>query len=176
MQKTLLFVFIIGTLAMMLVMSLTGASLKTQATPKGILDLELPFTKQKATMVLQAWQTSYNDKEVSNTRVAINNTWWDFAFIFFYSGLLYLLVRMIVRRHTGMLNRVGLFFQKAIGVVALLDVAENIGMFRMLAGAVNTPLVLFTSVAAALKWILVLLIIIYILLTGLMLLTKRRSV
>jgi hypothetical protein len=175
MQKIRWFVFILGTLAMIVVMRTTSASLQTQATPKGILDLELPFTKEKATAALAAWQTSYDEKGVSNTRVAIINTRWDFAFLFFYSGLLLLLTGLVARRHSGRLKRLGLFFQKAVWAVALLDVGENIGMFRMLGGTVTSPVVLFTSVCAALKWVLVLLVIIYILYAGVILLFRKKK-
>lgn len=175
MQKIRWFVFILGTFIMIGVMRYTGASLQTPATPKGILDLELPFTKEKATAVLTAWQTSYNEKGVSNTNVAIINTWWDFAFLFFYSGLLFLLCGLLARRHSGTLKPVGLFFQKAVWAVALLDVAENIGMFQMLNGTVTTAVVVFTSVCAALKWVLVLGVIGYILFAGVVLLFRQKK-
>lgn len=173
MQKIRWFVFILGTLTMIVVMRKTSASLQTPTTPNGILDLELPYTKEKAKAVLATWQTSYDEKGVSNNRVAVINTWWDFAFLFFYSGLLLLLTGLLARRHTGKLQRLGLFFQKAVWAIALLDVAENMGMFCMLGGTVTSQVVLFTSACAALKWILVLLVIIYILFSSVTLLYFR---
>jgi hypothetical protein len=174
MQKIRLYLFIAGTLIMMVVMSTTGASLKTATTPMGILNLELPFTVHKANTVLSAWKNDLRGNGKNNIEVAKTNTWWDFLFILFYSGLLFLLIGLVSRQVGKKLYKAGEVLKKTVWAVAILDIAENIGMFCMLNGTVNSPVVLFTSVCAALKWVLVLIVIAYIIVTAAMFFFVRK--
>ena len=71
----------IGSLVMVMVMSKTGATLKTPATPLGILNLEFAYNSAKADTILNAWQP---DGKIDNIEVAKFNTLLDFIFLFFY--------------------------------------------------------------------------------------------
>ena len=84
-DKMCLPLLVAGTFIMMIVMAKTGATLKTPATPKGILDLEFAYNQTKITTVMTAWT---DNSSINNIRVAKENTWFDFIFIVFYSLLL----------------------------------------------------------------------------------------
>lgn len=72
----------VGSLVMVIVMSKTSATLKTPATPLGILDLEFAYNGTKGGTVLTAWNAN---EKIDNIEVAKFNTWLDFIFLFFYS-------------------------------------------------------------------------------------------
>ena len=71
-----------GTLVMVVVMAKISASLKTPATPKGILDLEFAYNTAKTTAVMSAWAPN---NSINNISTATNNTYYDFIFLLFYS-------------------------------------------------------------------------------------------
>ena len=166
MKKFILPFLIIGTIAMMIVMLKTGASLKTKDTPLGILNLELPFNKLKADSVITEWKTTFDKNGTANIQVAKTNTWWDFLFMIFYSLFLFVAVTKLADNFTGGFGKAGKNLGKAAFIIAALDVAENIGMFQMLDGNITNGMALFTSVCSALKWLLVIIIILYLLLTA----------
>ncbi len=176
MRKIIFLLFLAGTAIMMVVMSETGASLKTNTTPMGIINLELPFTQEKAAAVLTAWEATTDEKGVSNIKVARVNTWWDFLFILFYSGLLFSIVQLMTSKSKSGWYKAGKLLQTGVWAIALLDIAENIGMFYMLNNGASSSLVVAgTSVCAAVKWGLVLLVLLYIILSFVMLLRRRNQ-
>jgi hypothetical protein len=54
MKKLLLPFFLLGTIAMMLVMTKTGAILKTPEAPMGILNLEFAYSTAKTTPIINS--------------------------------------------------------------------------------------------------------------------------
>jgi hypothetical protein len=166
MKKIFLPLLFIATLAMMVVMYQTGASLKTAQTPLGILNLELPFTKAKADTVINAWKNTTNAKGISNITVANINTWWDFLFIICYSLFLFAACNKISAHFSGSFNKWGIQLGNAVFTAAALDAAENIGMFMMLNGNTGSIVVLITSLCSIIKWLLVFAILLYLLLGG----------
>lgn len=157
---------LLGTLVMMIVMAKTGASLKTKDTPLGIINLELPFTKLKADSVLNSWKIATNTKGIVNTEVAKINTQWDFLFILFYSLFLFTAATKLSANFNGGFGNAGKNLGKAAFIAAALDIAENIGMFQMLDGNITDGIALFTSICSAIKWLLVIAIVLFMLLTA----------
>ena len=68
MKKILLPFFLIGTLAMMIVMTKTGSTLKTPATPMGILNLEFAYNTTKTAAIINAWAPT---NEINNILAAL---------------------------------------------------------------------------------------------------------
>ncbi len=166
MNKLYIPILIIGTIIMIVVMAKTGASLKTNDTPLGILNLELPFSKIKADSVITAWKNTTNSTGISNIEVAKTNTKWDFVFIVFYSLFLYLSATKLSNSFNGGFGKAGRQLGKASLVVAALDFIENLGMFKMLDGSITNGIAMFTSVCSTIKWLLAIIIVLYILLTA----------
>jgi len=172
-MRKFFFLFItIGTLLMILVMYKTGASLKTNDTPNGILDLEFASNAAKATAVVNAWQKS---ETVDNIQIAKLNTELDFIFLFFYSIFLNMVCRSIAALHTGMARNIGLIVATGAIIAGMLDILENIGMLLTLHGYIYNSITILTFSFSVTKWILALLAILYFLVAGCAALFKKDT-
>ncbi len=164
MKKILLPVFFTGTLFMIAVMSNTGKPLKTCDTPNGIVNLEFANTTAKVNKVFTAWQIN---TAASKLPAAKTNTYWDFIFIFFYAGLLFLSCRKfynIYKTHT-FFYKAGKLLAKAVLVAAALDVIENLYMLKLLNGNITGAFAATGSACAYLKFILLIMAVLYILIS-----------
>lgn len=150
------------TVAMMLVMILTGASLKTPETPRGILDLELAHSISRVNVILNAWSpaTIHDTDNISNAK---SNTGYDFVFILFYSLFLLNACNALAASFTGIAYATGKLLAKAAIVAGVLDIMENIGMLFTLNEWVSSDIIFITAVFAIAKWILVITIVAYLL-------------
>ena len=170
MKKYLLLIFLLGTLLMMLVMEKTGASLKTTATPLGILNLEFANNTTKITTVLNAWAPT---PPADNIEAAINNTYYDFLFLFFYAFFLFFACKKIASVINGFLANAG----NIIAVMALLagffDVLENTGMLLSLNGHTAGGIAFLTTFFSVIKWCFVIVAVLYVL-TGVLILAYRK--
>lgn len=145
-------------------MGATGAPLKTATTPAGILDAEFAYNTDKATTVYQAW----NNANVLNS--AYVNTYWDFVFLICYSGLMYLLCLFVYRKlpiskWQSVAPRLG----KLALVAALLDIVENGFMLTIFNNSFSNFGLAIMFGASCIKWIIVLMVIIYLIMSLLML-------
>jgi len=173
MMKTINWLFIIaGTFIMMYVMMVTGKTLKTPATPLGILDLEFAYNSSKTAHVVKAW-SAINPANIDNIKVAIRNTWLDFIFLFFYSLFLFYCCRSIAESFSGFLKKTGNIFAVGALYAGLLDIAENAGMLLTLNDFSSNNIALFTTVCSVIKWLLALVALIYTLLFGPLFLLKK---
>jgi len=172
-MKKINWLFIIaGTFIMLYVMSSTGKTLKTTATPLGIIDLELAYNVSKTNHVLTAWSTTGSDN-IDNIKVAKRNTWLDFIFLFFYSLFLFYSCKSIAESFYGFPQKFGRILAICALNAGLLDIAENAGMLFTLNGFTSNSIALFTAICSAIKWIFALSALIYILLFGPVFLLKR---
>lgn len=140
------------TVIMVIIMQYTGHPLKTPTTPSGILTLEFANTAAKVQSIVDAWQP-VNNRGRSNIAQARLNTYWGFVFILFYSSLLYYWNRYYSR--TTIKYR---FIGKVVGLITILagilDIVENLGMFKSLSGNISTSNSQLTSVCATIKFCL----------------------
>jgi hypothetical protein len=160
MQKLLLPFFLVGTVVMMLVMTKTGSSLKTPSTPMGIIDLEFAWNVDKVDGVISAWAPSSGS---NNIRTAKLNTWWDFAFLFFYTGFLFLACKGIASKHKGWFGKAGLTIAKLAIAAGILDILENLGMLLILDGKGSAAIALATTCVSIIKWAFALIAVLYVL-------------
>ena len=166
MMKKINWLFLIaGTFIMMYIMASTGRSLKTPATPLGILDLEFAYNNAKAHDVIEAW-TITRSNSTDNIRVAIKNTWLDFIFLFFYSLFLFYICKTIAEFFTGFVHKLGILLAMGALNAGLLDIAENAGMLISLHGFSTAGITLLTTICSVIKWILALSALAYLLLAG----------
>jgi hypothetical protein len=179
----------LGTLVMVVVMSITGKTLKTPETPSGIIALELAGTKTKVQKVFTAWgfpTVTTNSKKIGGFRsmasvfdhgntlwfirknAARTNTYYDFIFIFFYTSLFYMLCKATVHwlNNHGHTTFSGIFLSKAVIVSAFLDIIENTGMLISLSGNISDTIAAITFIASIIKWSIVAITILYLLIFG----------
>jgi hypothetical protein len=170
MQKLLLPFFFIGSMAMIVVMTKTGATLKTPATPMGILDLEFAYNTEKTTAVLNAWAPTSGTDNIAAAKI---NTYWDFLFLFFYAGFLFLACKKIAANIQGPVARAGNLIAKAALLAAVLDIIENACMLLTLNDQGSPTVAFCTTFISVIKWGLALIAVLYVL-TGLLALAYRR--
>jgi hypothetical protein len=162
-----------GTIIMIVVMSKTGATLTTPATPYGILNLEFASNIQLVNDILLAWQKTAS---TNNVKAAIINTLLDFIFLIFYSLFLNSLCNNIAAKLNATLSVAGKIFAKAALLAGVLDVIENMGMLLSLNSYLNNAIAITTFTAAAFKWFFVLVILLYVIIGGpLVLLNKYNN-
>ena len=162
--------FFIGTLVMMVVMAKTGTILKTDAAPMGILNLEFAYNTTKTTTIINSW-ASINHADVITA--AKNNTYWDFLFLFFYAGFLFLACKKIAANINGPVAKAGNFIAKGAILAGLLDIIENLGMLITLHGHTSSTIAFYTTFFSVIKWGLALMAVSYVL-TALLVLAYRK--
>ena len=145
MKKLLLPFLFVGTMVMIYVMSKTSATLKTTATPCGILNLEFAYNTTKTAGVINAWEPN------NNITVAKNNTYYDFIFLAFYATFLFFTCKKIAEIKN---SNTGLLIANGAIAAGILDIAENAGMLFTLSGNVSNTVALITVICAAIKWML----------------------
>ena len=168
MQKFTYPFLIAGTLVMIYIMMKTGAPLTTPATPMGAINLELAYDKPHTDTVLTAWASD----PIHNA--AETNTLWDFVFLFFYSTFLYMSCKKLSNKfivHSWKYNA-GRFFARTAIIAGLLDIGENIGMLVSLKGKGGPAVSLITASCSAIKWSLVILVLLYVIIA---LVSKRQT-
>ncbi len=170
MKKLLLPFFLLGSLAMIYVMAKTGASLKP-AAPHGILDLEFAYNTTKTAGVLKAWEPVNG---LDNIAVAKTNTYWDFLFLFFYAGFLFLACKKIASKISGPVSKAGNLLAKGALLAGVLDIIENIGMLLTLSNQGSSAIAFITTFVSVIKWVLALLALLYVL-TGAIALAFRTK-
>lgn len=164
MKKFLLPFFFVGTVLMIWVMAKTGAPLKTPATPLGILDLEFAYNSTKTTAVINAW---YEPSHPHKILVAIYNTCWDFLFLFFYAGFLFLACKKIALQVKGPVSKLGNLLARGALLAGVFDILENIGMLLSLHGHIHQFISIFTFIFSVIKWALAIFAVLYVL-TGML--------
>lgn len=172
MRKYFFLLISIGTLVMLIVMAKNGATLKTAATPKGILDLEFAYNSDKATTVINAWQ---DDGKTDNIAAAKFNTGLDFIFLLFYAAFLYHACKMVAENYKGIAATAGILLAYGAIAAGLLDVFENIGMLLTLHGYINNFVRLVTVIFSGVKWLLALAALLYSVIGGGWFLIKKIS-
>ena len=170
MKKLLLPLFLIGTIAMMVVMLKTGATLKTAETPLGILDLEFAYNTTKTSAIINAWAPT---TALDNIVVAKINTYWDFLFLFFYAGFLFMACKKIAANINGPVAKAGNIIAKAALLAGFLDIIENAGMLLTLNNNGSSAIAFCTTFISIIKWGLAIIAVLYVL-TGLLVLAYRR--
>jgi hypothetical protein len=162
-MRVRLIIFLVFTIVMVSVMQWQGAALKTPVSDCGILDLEFAFTSERLHQLMGAWDLG----------AVRTNIYLDFLLIIAYSGLFYMLCKLVGERwKPGFASGTGLFFSLASLFAGLLDAAENACMLIALASPESVA-IRAAYYFAIIKFALIALIILYILLSLPFVLRKR---
>lgn len=153
-------------------MAQTGAALKSDVTPLGIIDLEFAYNTTKAKAVIDAWSPTIYEP-AGKIKTATVNTWLDFIFLFFYSFFLFFACTDIARIIQGPVAKAGNILAKAALLSGFFDVLENAGMLLTLGGRLSANITFLTTFFSVIKWVLVLFAILYVL-TGSLYLVYRK--
>ncbi|MEZ4232356.1 MAG: hypothetical protein R3B89_24475 [Polyangiaceae bacterium] len=166
-QRFLLWV-VIHT-AVMLTIGRANQRLVTEAAPAHIVSLELAGTLERARAVLASW-----DRE--QQLFAVFGIGADYLYIFIYGALLAAGAAWgaaVFER--GFLSRLGAWLSRALIVAGLADAVENYAMLQLFWGEQTQGWVSLSYYCASLKFLIVVLAIVYALLTSLAAFTWRRS-
>lgn len=142
----------------------TGAPLQSNATPGGILELELAGSYKKVQFLLDKWKSGASDG-MDLIATAKTNTYLDFLFPLFYAPFLY----GFARRLSKQAKRKNYFysilhkFAEAALIAGVLDFLENGGMLLSLFQYGSPMVTLFTLAMSSIKWLLIIVLIALIL-------------
>jgi hypothetical protein len=142
---------------MIVIMSITGKPLKTEATPSGILNLELANSHTKVQRILLAWNNA-STPGYDIIAAAKSNTYFDFLFLLSYAFFLFSCCKQLsqVLQQKKIMAALLQYVAWAALLLGFLDILENIGMLQSLAGNGSQNVALFTSTISIIKWLLVL--------------------
>lgn len=159
-KKSTFYLFLTGTVIMMIVMICSGHLLNTTQTPKGIICLELANTHQKVQHILSAWKIS-STSGTDLIAVAKNNTGLDFVFLFFYAVFLFTCCVQLAHSFPQQKIFSKTFYAMAACALAagVLDIFENIGMLKSLNGKGSEWIAAATAFVSYIKWSLVIWVI-----------------
>lgn len=150
MKKQVIF-SLLATCCMISIMAWQGSSLKTEITPKGILDLEFAGNESRLKEILSVWQIN---------KVYLN-TYLDFLFIIAYTWFLFSTCKLIANKRR---NKTGVFIGIIVTMLSLFpglfDVAENICM--LIAISQDPRFIFYDYYLAFIKFVLAGLILLYI--------------
>ena len=144
----------LGSLLMIIILRLQGSSLKTTASPRAIVDLEFANTTQRLYELLHHWDIA----------VVKMNIWLDFLFIVAYVLFLSIASELTAAKwpENNMLSKTGLLLAKLAYAAGIFDIAENLLMLQSIAGNYTAASLQLTFYCAAIKFILVAIIILYL--------------
>lgn len=161
--------FLLGaTLFFFLLLRLQGEGLKQPYAEKGIISLEFAYTSEKTQSVVNGWKAD------GLRQKANNNILIDFLFIPFYSILFYTLAGSISVRLTGKASTLGVLLAFFSVIAGFFDVTENILMLASMHIFSSDLTAMLTAFFAALKFLLLVLALLYIIFFGLGVIMRKK--
>jgi len=157
--KPALAVSSLATLALMATLNALGATLRTEASPAGIVSFEFAGSLPAAQRMMDSWG------ETGRIYAGLN-LGLDYLFLVAYPFSIGLACVMVSRRlHTrgGGISRLGIGLAWGQGAAGLLDALENYGLIRVLLGTQIEAWPTIARLAATGKFILVALGLLYVL-------------
>lgn len=155
--------FWIATGALMAVLAVQGAPLRTGAATRGVISFELTWGAERAAEVKRAWEDGPGDL-IARAKRQIRI---DFAFLAVYPLALSLVCARLSESPHDTLAPVGVFIAWAVLLAGPLDLVENLAMLRMLGAGVSGTMARLASWCAAVKFTLVFAALGYLVLQGL---------
>lgn len=119
-----------------LIMRPSSACLITTTTPLAIVDLELAFDQQKASMIKQLWEeqacTNVLSFASNGIDAALINIFLDFPFIVAYTSFFIVLIVLLVKNRLLWKMDVRIVLIVVVLLAAILDIIENVFMMIFL--------------------------------------------
>lgn len=153
------------SIVMIMVLRWQGKGLMHPSTPSGILALEFADTPEKLTTVLTAW----------NKEVVRNNILLDFLFIVAYTWFFVLgVAKSTTQWRNQFMQRFGATGIRMAFLAGILDVTENILMLQSINGHYSISSLQLTWYCAAIKFLIVIILLVFMILTTVTRLLKRN--
>lgn len=168
MKKKFVHLTIAGVVAagMIFLLRWQGNDLIQSVTPSGILALEFANTPEQLNYVLSFW----------NKETVRINIWIDFLFIIAYTWFFVLAIAQTASIwEQRVMVQFGATGIRLAFLAAMLDITENILMLQSINGHYTTSSLQLTWYCAAIKFAIVIVLLLYILLTIAFSLFKRNS-
>ena len=137
-----------------------GKPLTTETLPNGILEIELPWSEERAAEVVASWEQG------GLVPVARKQVYADFLFLLLYPLALGFACAWLAGNLSGRLAQLGFLLAWWVLLAGLLDAIENIAILQMLGGSQGAPLPQIATIAAALKFTLVVVAFGYLVMGG----------
>ncbi len=155
-------------LLMSFIMTKIGAPLITSAAPAGIVSFEFAGTAVNAQTMIDSWDTQA--KIHAGLSMGL-----DFLYPLIYAMAISLAVVVASGRFQGWLHKVGAWLAWGVWLAAGLDYIENIALIQLLLGSTNDLWATVAYWAASIKFLLIILGILYALLGGMHAIIKREA-
>lgn len=153
-MKKNLSVAAVASVWMIIVLRWQGRSLKTPASPGSIIDLEFADTPLRLQELLAVW----------NISAVKGNIWLDFLFIVCYVLFLSIASEICAMKwREEIMRQIGFTLARIAYMAGMLDIAENLLMLQSIAGNFTPTSLQLTYYCAAVKFILVAVILLYLL-------------
>jgi hypothetical protein len=149
-------------LLLMVIFSITGEPLITEASPLGLISFEVAGSVQEAENILAHWNPEAQ-------KWAAFGLGLDFLYIPVYWTVLALGCTMsaaALKRGNWPLSSIGVFLSWTQGIAALLDIVENIALLTILFGMVVSPWPQVARWCALVKFAIIFLGVVYIFYSG----------
>ena len=144
----------IASFLMFVALRWQGAGLKTNTSPRGIIDLEFADKPQRLQELLFNWDLS----------VVKINIWLDFLFIVSYVLFLSIASEICAMKWpAGIMRQMGLTLIRVAYAAGILDIAENLFMLQSIDGNFTFTSLQLTYYCAAVKFTLAAIILLYLL-------------
>lgn len=169
--KRLFGVLFVFTLLTFVGMQITGAPLKNDVAPGGIITFELVGTLEGSQAIIDSWTG------LPLVWAGVNMG-LDFLFLFFYGVTIALACLMLAARKPAnlhILEVAGKWLAAGVLFAAVLDIIENISLILLLTGSESEFLPQLARSVAIPKFGLVLLALLYVVVAGLMVLMKKEE-
>lgn len=154
MQKKILFLFTIATMA---VMNFLDIPLKNEIANNGIVSFELAGSLQNSVDILNSWDSN----AILYAGISLG---FDYLFMLMYSLLLYVLIKDISSKFTNdSLVKLGKYLALSMLFAGALDAVENFALIQLYLGDLDEVFSIIAFYSAALKFILIGIGIIFIL-------------
>lgn len=153
------------SLIMIVVLRWQGKELMTPLTPSGILALEFANTPEKLVSVVSVW----------NQETVQNNILIDFLFIMAYTWFFILGVAKCISQWSHrFMQQLGATGIRMAFLAGILDITENILMLQSINGHYSLSSLQLTMYCAAIKFGIVILLLLFIIATAVSRLFKRN--
>lgn len=179
-RKRCFFTFLLLTLLLFSVFRVLDKPLRTPASPKGVVSLELARTPQRAQGMIDVWTGRtiiYSDGEHSNARTvppgepflynaepmlnAAFGLGLDYLFMPVYALALAFGTLLAAQKHRGWFKTFGAAAGYGAFVAALFDAVENFALWRVLSGAFESNYPAIAAFCATIKFGLLIVGLIY---------------
>ncbi len=159
-RKIIMWIFAISTLILFVYISILDSSLKTTASPNGIVSFELAGNLEQSQKILSSWN---HQAKLSAIQSLVVDYLFLISYSFFFAFLVFKSSENFIGKKKSLVS-LGIILGWLQFIAAILDAFENYFLLRLLFGSQNE---IFSSLAfyfASVKFLLILLGFIYIIL------------